>query len=167
MPQGGATGYQREYLLMLALLRKGENDKAVAEAKALVAAFGQRSRGAQSRGGVFAAAGQPDAAREQFNEALKLKPNDPQTLLNLARLDLAEGKTVDAEARFPQGAGGRSEEPDRARWAWPLPPARRATRRKPRSGCRRPLPTTPNRSTRSWRWRSSTWARATSARRAP
>ena len=36
MPQGGATGYQREYLLMLALLRKGENDKAVAEAKALV-----------------------------------------------------------------------------------------------------------------------------------
>ena len=100
MPQGGATGYQREYLLMLALLRKGENDKAVAEAKALVQRSGSDPAVRNLAAGVFAAAGQPAAAREQFNEALKLKPNDPQTLLNLARLDLAEGKTVDAEANF-------------------------------------------------------------------
>ena len=100
MPQGGATDYQREYLLMRALLRKGETDKAVTEAQGAGRAVGHRSRGAQSRGGVFAAAGQPDAAREQFNEALKLKPNDPEALLHLGRLDLAEGKPADAEANF-------------------------------------------------------------------
>ena len=100
MPQGGATGYQREYLLMLALLRKGEKDKAVAEAKALVQRSGSDPAVRNLAAGVFAAAGQPAAAREQFAEALKLKPNDPQTLLNVARLDLAEGKTVDAEASF-------------------------------------------------------------------
>ena len=100
MPKGGATGYQREYLLMAALLRKGEKDKAIAEAKALLDRSGDDPQVRNLVASVFTAAGQPDAGRAQFNEALKLKPNDPATLINLARLDLAEGKGADAEAYF-------------------------------------------------------------------
>ena len=102
MPQGGATDYQREYLLMRALLLKGEKDKAVTEAKALVERSGSDPAVRNLAGGVLAAAGQPAAAREQFNEALKLKRHDPDSLLNLGRLDLAEGKTVDAVANFSE-----------------------------------------------------------------
>lgn len=100
MPQGGLTGYQREYLLMLALLRNGEKDRAVAESKQLLARAGDDPTVRNLVASVFAAAGERDAGRAQFNEALKLKPNDPETLLNLARLDLAEGKTADAERHF-------------------------------------------------------------------
>jgi putative PEP-CTERM system TPR-repeat lipoprotein len=100
MPQGGATGYQREYLLLAALLQKGEKDKATAEAKALVERSGDDPQVRNLVAAVFSAAGQPDAGRAQFEEALKLKPNDPQTLINLGRLDLAEGKTADAERTF-------------------------------------------------------------------
>jgi putative PEP-CTERM system TPR-repeat lipoprotein len=100
MPQGGATGYQREYLLMAALLQKGKKDEALAEAKALVERSGDDPQVRNLVASVFSAAGQPDAGRKQFEEALKLKPNDPETLINLARLDLTEGKTADAEQRF-------------------------------------------------------------------
>jgi putative PEP-CTERM system TPR-repeat lipoprotein len=100
MPQGGATGYQREYLLMAALLRKGDKEKAQAEANALIERSGDDPQVRNLVAAVFSATGQPDAGRAQFEEALKLKPNDPQTLINLGRLDLAEGKTADAERTF-------------------------------------------------------------------
>ena len=100
MPQGGASGYQREYLLMAALLRKGEKDKALVEARALVERSGNDPAVRNLVAAVFSAAGQPDAGREQFAEALKLKPNDPQTLINIGRLDLAEGKAADADKTF-------------------------------------------------------------------
>ena len=100
MPQGGASGYQREYLLMAALLRKGEKDKALAEARALVERSGNDPVVRNLVAAVFSAAGQPGAGREQFAEALKLKPNDPQTLINIGRLDLAEGKAADADKTF-------------------------------------------------------------------
>jgi putative PEP-CTERM system TPR-repeat lipoprotein len=100
MPEGGATGLRREQLLMLALLQKGENDKAIAEARALVARSDDDAAVRNLAAGVYAAAGKRDLARQEFNAALKIKPNDAATLTNLARLDLAEGKPADAEANF-------------------------------------------------------------------
>lgn len=100
MPQGGLTGYQREYLLMMALLRGGEKDRAVAESKRLLERSGDDPAVRNLVAAVFAASGERDAGRAQFNEALKLRPGDTETLLNLARLDLAEGKTADAERNF-------------------------------------------------------------------
>jgi cellulose synthase operon protein C len=100
MPVGGATGNQREYLLMVALLRKGEKGEAVATARSLLERSGNDPAVRNLVGGVFIAAGQRDAGREQFNEALKLKPNDSTALLNLGRLDLVDGKTADAEQAF-------------------------------------------------------------------
>jgi putative PEP-CTERM system TPR-repeat lipoprotein len=100
MPPGAATGYQREYLLMLALLRNGAKDKAIAEGDGLLARSGKDPAAHNLVAGLLTAAGQPDAGRAQFQKALELKPNDPQTLLNLARLDLAEGRIAEAEANF-------------------------------------------------------------------
>ena len=100
MPTDGATGFQRELLLLAALLRKGETDKAVSEAKALVDRQGSDPQVRNLAAGVFAAAGQKDEARNQFNEALKLKPDDPGTLINLGRLDLSDRKFAEAEKNF-------------------------------------------------------------------
>jgi putative PEP-CTERM system TPR-repeat lipoprotein len=100
LPDGRVTGYQREYLLLTALLRKGDKERALAEARALTERSGDDPQVRNMVASVYAAVGQPDAGREQYAEALKLKPGDPQTLINLARLDLAEGRTADAEQHF-------------------------------------------------------------------
>lgn len=100
MPEGGVMSLQREQLLMLALLRKGEKDKAMAEAQALVARSGNDSAARILAAGVYAAAGRKDLARQEFAAALKIKPNDPATLVSLARLDLLDGKPADAEKNF-------------------------------------------------------------------
>lgn len=100
MPPGAAAAYQREYLLILALLRKGDKDAAIAEGNALIERSGNDPAARNLVAGVLTAAGQPDAGRAQLNKALEVKPDDPQTLLNLARLDLAEGRTADAEGNF-------------------------------------------------------------------
>jgi putative PEP-CTERM system TPR-repeat lipoprotein len=100
MPPGAATGYQREYLLMLALLRSGAKDKAIAEGNALLARSGNDPAARNVVAGLLAAAGEPDAGRSQLTKALEMQPNDPQSLINLARLDLAEGRTAEAEANF-------------------------------------------------------------------
>ena len=102
VPAGVVGGYQREYLLMLALLRKGEKDLAMAEADALVKRSGDDPAARNLAAAVQAAAGDPDAGRAQFEEALKLKPDDPATLLNLARLEVLEGKPDEAEKLFQQ-----------------------------------------------------------------
>ncbi|MGB5101794.1 MAG: tetratricopeptide repeat protein, partial [Steroidobacteraceae bacterium] len=100
MPESIVGGYQREFLLMLALLRKGEANEAIAQAKALSARAGDDPVAHNIAGAVFVAAGQRDAARKEYDAALRLKPNDPATLTNVARLDLADGKPVDAGKNF-------------------------------------------------------------------
>lgn len=97
---GTGSGYQREYLLITALLRKGDKDAAVAEAKALLERSGNDPVVRNLVAGAYAAAGQPDAGREQLQQALKLKPTDVDSMLNLARIDLSEGETAAAEAEF-------------------------------------------------------------------
>ncbi len=91
-----ASGYQREYLLIAALLRKGDKEGAIAEAKGLLESSGNDPAARNLVAAAYAAAGQPGAGREQLEQALKQKPDDIDTLLNLARIDLADGKTVDA-----------------------------------------------------------------------
>ena len=100
MPGTTIGGYQREYLLLLALLRKGDKDRALAEADALVARSGDDPAVRNLVAAVQTAAGDPDAAREQLEDALKLKPDDTNTLLNLARLNLAGGNSAEAEQQY-------------------------------------------------------------------
>ena len=100
MPKTGETASQREYLLLLALLRDGQKDKALSEGKALVDRSPKDAEARSLYGSVLTVAGQNDAARTQFNEALKLDPGHPRALASLARLDLKEGRPADAEKSF-------------------------------------------------------------------
>jgi putative PEP-CTERM system TPR-repeat lipoprotein len=100
LPATTGAGYQREYLLMVALLRMGENERAVAEAQALVKRAGSDPQARVLAAGVFASTGRLDEARRELGEALKLKPDDAATVVNLARIDLLEGKTAAAEQGF-------------------------------------------------------------------
>jgi putative PEP-CTERM system TPR-repeat lipoprotein len=100
VPDSAATGNQREYLLMAAMLRNGEKERAVAEANALAARNPKDPAVRNLVAGVLLAAGQPDAARAQLAEALAIKPDHVQTLTNLGRMDMALGKPVEADKNF-------------------------------------------------------------------
>jgi putative PEP-CTERM system TPR-repeat lipoprotein len=100
IPSGGLAGTQRDSLLLLTLLQKKDEAQLMAQSKEILARSGKDPVVRNMVGSVYAAAGKTDLAREQFNEALKLKPNDQQSLVNLARLDLATNKPEAAEANF-------------------------------------------------------------------
>jgi putative PEP-CTERM system TPR-repeat lipoprotein len=100
IPADAASSLQRQYLLLLALLRKGDVPKALAETEALLSRSGNSAEARNLAGGVYAAAGKPEEARKQFEMALKIAPKDTAALLNMARLDIIEGKSADAERRF-------------------------------------------------------------------
>lgn len=100
MPAGGATEYQREYMLLLSLLKKGDTKLAMSQAEALVARSGDKPEVRNLVASVYAAAGKPEMAREQLLAAQKLAPDNIEVLSNLARLDLAQGKPAAAEPSF-------------------------------------------------------------------
>ena len=100
IPEGGTAGLQREYLLLTALLKKGDTAQAIAEARQLAARKGSDPKVRNLVAGVYVAAGQRGEARRELGEALKIKADDVATLINLARLDLIDGKTAEAENGF-------------------------------------------------------------------
>ncbi|HWJ04962.1 MAG TPA: XrtA/PEP-CTERM system TPR-repeat protein PrsT [Steroidobacteraceae bacterium] len=100
MPSEGTAGRQRDALLLLTLLRKGDQAKMLQEADAILKRSPDDAGLRNVLGGVYAAAKKPDLAREQFNAAAKLAPNDVTPVINLARLDLSLGKNDAAEASF-------------------------------------------------------------------
>jgi putative PEP-CTERM system TPR-repeat lipoprotein len=100
IPAGGITDFQREYLLMLSLLRKGETEAAVSRARALVARSDDKPEVRILAANVYGAAGKPELAREQLVAAQKLTPDNLQVLTNLARLDLSQGNPTAAEPSF-------------------------------------------------------------------
>jgi putative PEP-CTERM system TPR-repeat lipoprotein len=100
IPSGGLAGPQRDSLLLLTLLQKKDEPQLMAQAKEILARSPKDAGVRNMVGSVYAAAGKPELAREQFNEALKIKPGDQQSLVNLARLDLAANKPEAAEANF-------------------------------------------------------------------
>lgn len=100
IPAGGITDFQREYLLMLSLLKKGETEAAMSRAQALVARSGDKPDVRILAANVYGAAGKPKLAREQLVAAQKLAPDNLQVLTNLARLDLSQGNPTAAEPSF-------------------------------------------------------------------
>jgi len=102
MPKGGATDGMRNSLLLTTLLAKGDTTQLMVESKAILAKSGKDAATRNLVGSAYAAAGKKDLAREQFNEALKLEPDNASALLSLARMDLDAGKFEPAEARLKQ-----------------------------------------------------------------
>jgi putative PEP-CTERM system TPR-repeat lipoprotein len=100
IPAEGLASRQRDALMLMTLLRKGDTAKLLQEANAVLQRAPKDATVRNLVGGVYAAAGRRDLARQQFAEAIKLAPNDVAALINLGRVDLAEGKPDAAEANF-------------------------------------------------------------------
>jgi putative PEP-CTERM system TPR-repeat lipoprotein len=100
MPTAGVGTRQRDTLLLLTLLRKGDQAQLLEEAQAIVARSPKDAGTRTLVGGVYAAAGKPDLAREQLTQAQKLAPNDPNPPINLGKLDLSQGNNAGARANF-------------------------------------------------------------------
>lgn len=99
LPEGDDVGH-RELLLILALLRKGDNDGARAQAEAILAARPGDAAAHRLMGGFHLAVGEFDSALSQFETALELEPDELSTLVNLARVDVELGQPERARARF-------------------------------------------------------------------
>jgi cellulose synthase operon protein C len=93
-------GYQREYLLMLALVGKGQNEAALDRARELSRTRGYDPTIRNLVAGLYAALGKGDEARAELEAALQTDPNHVATYLNLARLDAAQDKPDAAAANF-------------------------------------------------------------------
>ena len=100
MPAEGATGRQRDALMLTALVRKGDQAKVLQEAKGVLQRMPKDADIRNLVGGVYAAIGKFDLAREQFNEAAKLAPATAAPYINLGRLDLAQRNTDSADTNF-------------------------------------------------------------------
>jgi putative PEP-CTERM system TPR-repeat lipoprotein len=100
IPEDGLVGRQRDSLMLLSLLRKGDRAKLMEEAKAVVARNPKDATVRNTVGGIYAATGQADLAREQFAEATRLAPKEAAGFVNLARIELAQGKTDAAEGNL-------------------------------------------------------------------
>lgn len=91
---------QRELLLVLAMLRKGDTDGARARAQSIASQHPGAVESHRLMGGFHLAVGELDESRRQFDKALELRPGDVAAIVNLARIDIAQGKHEQAEARF-------------------------------------------------------------------
>ena len=100
VPQTAATSDLRDSLVLTGLLRKGDDAQLMAETKAILARPGLKASNRNMVGSVYAAAGKRDLAREQFNLTLKQAPDDMVALMNLAKLDFADGKSAAAEVNL-------------------------------------------------------------------
>jgi len=93
-------GYQREYLLMLALVGKGQNEAAIDRARELSRTRGYDPTIRNLVAGLYAALGKRDEARAELEAALQTDPNHVATYLNLARLDASQDNFDAAAANF-------------------------------------------------------------------
>lgn len=101
-PDSGATEGARQRagaLLVVAHLRAGDYDKALAAAQSLEKR--QNNPALQNlKGGVHLARQDPDQARRAFEAALRLQPGYLPALQNLAQLDTLAGQPESARLRF-------------------------------------------------------------------
>jgi putative PEP-CTERM system TPR-repeat lipoprotein len=91
---------QADILLVLAQLRDGKAEEAVADARRLTERQPDDPLAHNLLGAALLAHRDPTAARAAFEAALRAGPTFAPAALNLAQLDLREGKTAAAKARF-------------------------------------------------------------------
>lgn len=91
---------QAHYVLIRALMLRGQRQRAEAEMKPMLAQFGNLAR-VQSLAGLMALSGNDKAgARKAFTRALKLDPNDNDALSGMLVVELAEGRQAEARKRL-------------------------------------------------------------------
>jgi putative PEP-CTERM system TPR-repeat lipoprotein len=101
MPAGdAASDAQRNRLLVMAQIRDQHPDAAVKTAAAYAAKHPDDSDAHLVYGTALVAAGKHDAARTQYDQAIKLDPKNVAALLSLASLDSLAGHYKDAAGRY-------------------------------------------------------------------
>lgn len=102
IPADEKSAMRREFLLAIALLRKGEPDKGIAQVQAMVQKSPNDPQVLNLASGFYVIAGKRDAARQALQAALKVAPKDTDTLINLARLEIVDGRPAEADKYFKQ-----------------------------------------------------------------
>jgi len=100
--QLGQDVFQADVLLILTHLRSKEFSKALDKAKQLGLKLPDSAVPENLAGAAYAGLEDLPAARESFEAALKIQPDFVPAVMNLAKLDQAEGNVKSAKARFEQ-----------------------------------------------------------------
>ncbi len=99
-PGNDAADARRATLLVQAYVQTGRTADAVKLASGRAAAHPHDANAHLAWGTALVAAGKRDQAREQYEAARRLAPDDPTPLMNLASLDALEGHYEDAVKRY-------------------------------------------------------------------
>lgn len=97
-----ATGYQREYVLMLALIAKGDQEAAITRAQELTRTRGYDPKIRNLVGAMYASIGRTADARKEFEAAVQAEPNSAAGHLNIARLEIADRNWEAATKRLDE-----------------------------------------------------------------
>ncbi len=100
--QLGQDVFQADVLLILTHLRSKEFNKALDKARQLSLKLPDSAIPENLAGAAYAGLEDLTAARERFEAALKIQPDFVPAVMNLAKLDQAEGNVKSAKARFEQ-----------------------------------------------------------------
>lgn len=100
LPETKEGAYRREVLLILAYLRKHDTKNALEEGRNVLAKRPNDPGAYNLVGSIYLVAGDLPKARQHFDMASQLQPDNLAVLMNLGRLDFREGKQDSARARF-------------------------------------------------------------------
>ena len=91
--QAAAAGddYTQEFMAALAAFRDGKLKQALESAKALQTRYPDKIDPPKLAAAVYLAAGQWDQGRVELEKVLKLQPNEPSAVLNLAKIEVIKG----------------------------------------------------------------------------
>jgi putative PEP-CTERM system TPR-repeat lipoprotein len=96
----GEAGYRRDLLSVMAPLQRGDETAAQAAAESMAERWPEDARIRNLHGGIAFSLGRNQQARESFLAARAIAPDDPATLVDLARLDTREGDFDAARERY-------------------------------------------------------------------
>lgn len=102
IPASGEIASQTDALRVLVNVRSGDLDAALVAANQMVTRDATKPLGFYLLGAVHAARKDSAAARTAFEQALKTDPKYSQAAIELARLDLVEGKAADARRHLEE-----------------------------------------------------------------
>ena len=100
MPGDDESAYRRGVLLVLTMQQRGEYAEAQGRLDSMLKDYPDSSPLWNLKGGLYQRSGDLDAAAEAFAKAIETDQKNTGAMLNLARLEIAEGNSERAEALY-------------------------------------------------------------------
>lgn len=110
--EAGDASYRRDFLQVMAPLRRGDPTTAMREAEAMVERWPDDARVRNLIGGVALSMDRLDEAREHFVAAQQTAPDDIAAYINVARIDTRQGNLDSARQQY---LAALEQRPDSAR----------------------------------------------------